>query len=693
MTMRRTMAIAGLMMLGTWHIAAWQQRVDPEALFQAALYKEQVELQLDQAIAGYKDVLAAAESNKTLAAKALLQMAGCYERLGRSEAIAAYERIVSEFSSVEPAAGIARKKLATNAQRSAGLSETKVWDDIGDNVSPDGKYISFTDWEKGDLATFEVATGRTQHLTRQSSWNNQYAEGSAFSSDSRLIAYSWHTNVNNTCELRIIDRNGGKYRTVWAGEAGAYLWPLAWTPDNKSVLVTIDRNVAGGGTTQHRRLAFIALDSGAVRVLKEFTLPDRQFKMNPTLSSDGRFIAYSLRPAAEKPERDVYVLSIETGEVTAVVQHPADDDVLGWFPTGDRLLFASDRSGRFDIWAARIVGGRAEEPALIRTDVGQVSSTGFTRNGSFYYGTRGGREVDVFVATLNSQTGQSEGPLARLGSRYIGRKIHAAWSPKGDRLAYIQPAAVQVAGPSRDTHLGIHTMATSQSRIFELALQNVQFPAWMPDGRAVLVQGRDLEGRQGLFTIDSETGAMTPLVAQSAAAKEIQRTHPTVSPDGRQIFFRWNESGTMANAAVGVRDLATGTEQKLIEPHIPAFALSPDGRWLATLTRQGSEIVYSVSVLASTGGVARRVAPSFVATGQLIAWAADSRSVFVTKSGGRGQELWRVPVDGGAPVQTGVTWTGPVSRISAHPDGRRIALSTSRASAETRVLENISGSR
>src|SRR5512134_3715924 len=91
MTMRQVVTIVGLAALFAWPAGARQQSADPEGLFQAALYKEQVELKLEQAIAGYADVVARGSSSRALAAKALLQMAGCYERLGRPEARATYE--------------------------------------------------------------------------------------------------------------------------------------------------------------------------------------------------------------------------------------------------------------------------------------------------------------------------------------------------------------------------------------------------------------------------------------------------------------------------------------------------------------------------------------------------------------------------------------------------------------------------
>ena len=61
-------------------------------------------------------------------------------------------------------------------------------------------------------------------------------------------------------------------------------------------------------------------------------------------------------------------------------------------------------------------------------------------------------------------------------------------------------------GPVQNQQLVIQTMATGDVRVHQLALQNIQNAAWMPDGRALIAQGRDLDGRQGLHLVNAETG-------------------------------------------------------------------------------------------------------------------------------------------------------------------------------------------
>src|SRR5687768_3632391 len=64
------------------------------ALYQEALYLEDIKGDLPAAIAAYKSIVERHGGVRPIAAKALLQLAACYEKLGRSEAKQAYERII-----------------------------------------------------------------------------------------------------------------------------------------------------------------------------------------------------------------------------------------------------------------------------------------------------------------------------------------------------------------------------------------------------------------------------------------------------------------------------------------------------------------------------------------------------------------------------------------------------------------------
>jgi hypothetical protein len=89
---------------------AQEREQSPEALFKQAVQLESVDGDLGAAIKLYNRISQGAD--KALAAKSLLRLAQCYERLGGSRAKQVYERIVRQFPTQSPEADRARQWLA-----------------------------------------------------------------------------------------------------------------------------------------------------------------------------------------------------------------------------------------------------------------------------------------------------------------------------------------------------------------------------------------------------------------------------------------------------------------------------------------------------------------------------------------------------------------------------------------------------
>jgi Tol biopolymer transport system component len=208
-----------------------------------------------------------------------------------------------------------------------------------------------------------------------------------------------------------------------------------------------------------------------------------------------------------------------------------------------------------------------------------------------------------------------------------------------------------------------------------------------------VVQGRGPDGQQGLHVVNVETGAVTTIVSRTAA-DDSRRSLAAPSPDGRRVFFRSAAAASATDAGgIGMLTLASGAAQNVASQAVRVFALSPDGQWLALTGSEPRD--GPIAIIPSAGGASRPMAPVLNSWSVLgpIAWSSDGRFVFVVKfvvkSGVAVREVWQVPFDGTEPRDTGIRLPGDVSRISAHPDGRRLAISMEVASAETWVLQNI----
>ena len=92
-------------------------------LFQKGLVQERTEGDLDEAIRLYKQIVEDFKDDRALVAKALVQMGGCYEKLGQAEARKAYERVIQEYADQPEPVQTARRHLE---QLNAGAPGAKA---------------------------------------------------------------------------------------------------------------------------------------------------------------------------------------------------------------------------------------------------------------------------------------------------------------------------------------------------------------------------------------------------------------------------------------------------------------------------------------------------------------------------------------------------------------------------------------
>jgi len=417
-------------------------------------------------------------------------------------------------------------------------------------------------------------------------------------------------------------------------------------------------------------------------------------------SPDGRYIAYDLQQQGSST-RDIFLLAADGSREIRLIEHPADDQLLGWTPDGNHILFASDRSGTMSAWMIRVTDGKPQgSPDLVKPDIGQTIPIGFTPAGSFYYGLAIGTG-DVYTAELDLATGRvlTEPQIAT--QRYVGWNTSPAWSPDGQYLAYISrnrhPLAAQ-----RPEIITLRSLKTGEERDLSPKLPFMWGPIrWSPDGRSILVSCKDSKARHGLCLIDAQTAKATPIEMWQDTIDI-----PAWFPDGKRLLYRsWQREAGTITATILVRDLETGRETEFFRPTpgliIDDIALSPDGRQVA-LTLLEKETRSSVlKVLPVAGGDARELVrakePETIFVDSL-SWSSDSRYIVFGKGRAIGQErktqLLAISPRGGEPHALGLAMDS-VRDVSFHPDGHHLAFATSagimregKAKVEVWVMEN-----
>ena len=157
-----------------------------EVLLRSAIDKETVDGDLKAAIEIYRKAIASAGANRAVAAKALVRMGQCYEKLGDTEARKAYERVVREFGDQKDLAETASARLAALGKPAGPTGPTVYMISGASSVwvygpSPDGRYL--LQGNKGKLELRDLSTGQVRQLTKE------YGYDPAFSRDGRQIAF------------------------------------------------------------------------------------------------------------------------------------------------------------------------------------------------------------------------------------------------------------------------------------------------------------------------------------------------------------------------------------------------------------------------------------------------------------------------------------------------------------------------
>ena len=444
--------------------------------------------------------------------------------------------------------------------------------DYWNAVSPDGRFVSFTDLKTGDLSVRDLVLGQNHRVTNKGKTvrdSPAWAWSAVFSPNSESIAY-WWWNDERSNEVRVIGRDGRTQRTLLKDPAQTAYNLMDWSPDGKSIAAVIER--AGGA-----ELTLISVRDGSLRTLKHFDIgaPGRV-----VFARDGHSLAYDAGG-------DIFMISIETGEDRPLLQYPTNEFLVGWSPRGNALIFGSDRTGSNGIWRIAFREGRIHgDPELLKGDVGRVIPLAVSRSGSVFSLLDVGL-ADVFVGELGSKNAPT-----RISEQFVGTRTYPSFSPDGRSLLYQSQR-----GPGAAT-LYVRSVDSGQERAIRPKLAGFAKPRFAGDGKAIDVQGSD--GKMfGTWRIDPSTGSARIIAV--GRLKHVYTPPEGLPGPGDQIPAP-DGSGTLA----AVRDSPKGYNSLLIVPRgggrprelvrlkqpdrfTAAFGWSPDSHWVYFARNKGAD--------------------------------------------------------------------------------------------------------
>ncbi len=215
------------------------------------------------------------------------------------------------------------------------------------SYSPDGRYLAVADKTAAadplSIFLLTVETGARQHLTfpPAGSFGDLCP---AFSPDSKSLAFARSPAVG-TKDIYVVPSAGGEPRRLTFDNKNTV--GLSWTPDGREIVFSSGR---GGGFHLWR----VPLAGGAPTRVEVYA----QNLMQPTVSRQGNRLAWTQR------FNDTNIWRVEVpsppGRSTTPVKLIAssiDDGNPQYSPDGQRIVFASERSGNSEIWVCDREGG------------------------------------------------------------------------------------------------------------------------------------------------------------------------------------------------------------------------------------------------------------------------------------------------------------------------------------------------
>ena len=256
--------------------------------------------------------------------------------------------------------------------------------------------------------------------------------------------------------------------------------------------------------------------------------------------------------------REVYIMNPDGSEQVNLTQHPATDLQAVWSPTGEQILFVSDRQGTRvrDLYVMDANGSNVRRVFKRKTGAWRGTPTWSPDGERFVYeskdwdrfkfglylGTFGEENVDALpygnspawspdgseiacsaphepdyrLTFINVRTRKTEHPLS---TKVLQWQFEPSWSATRDRLAFagnrhplpvILDKELHNAWKAKQVIFIVNRDGTGLRQLVEEVGPYAEYPVLSPDGSEVLYT-QELNGHSQIFKLDINTGVRTQL--------------------------------------------------------------------------------------------------------------------------------------------------------------------------------------
>ncbi|MYA72462.1 hypothetical protein F4009_12355 [Candidatus Poribacteria bacterium] len=238
---------------------------------------------------------------------------------------------------------------------------------------------------------------------------------------------------------------------------------------------------------------------------------------------------------------DIYMMNPDGSEPVNLTQHPASDMSAVWSPTGDQILFVSDRQGTRvrDLYVMNPDGSNVRRVFKKKITDWRTSPTWSPDGKKFAY---------ISTDRIRIKSGLYLGTFGEEDAELLPYGNFPAWSPDGSEIACSEPHQFG----SRLTFINVRTRDREQP-IPDKTLRWQRHPSWSAGGDKLAISGnkhplpvvldRALHNawadKYGIYIVNRDGTGLRQLVKEAGSDARL----PVLSPDGSEVVYTQEING------------------------------------------------------------------------------------------------------------------------------------------------------
>lgn len=665
-------------------VAISQKTEDPSVLLRSAIEKEEVDGNLQAAIDIYQQIIEKFGDKSAVAAQAQFRIGRCYEKMGKREALEAYEKVIKNYPQQYEEVKAAKKRISQLTKAlvkdfsKPKFRKIRIPANPENGVlSPDGKRFAFISqksvWTvpipgkvQSDLA------GEPIRLTEPlGTWN--LGNTMAWSGDGKWIAFNAQ-DEGEKIAIYVVSSEGGQPKKIPATlfrKGRPYDYRISLSFDGQ-VLAFVSKDVdlpeAKSGEKYPSFLYTTPVNGGTINRLT------KTWSSQPAFSPDGSRISYLKSTFLEKAkvQWDLFVINNDGSDPIKLTTFPGRGRGPVWSPDG-RKIAVNHEPGRGssskEIWIVTLTkdGKASGAPAKIKLPLESFSIiSGWTTDNKI--GLLMANPFHHAIYTVPESGGKATQVTPDVSDSWA---CYPKWSPDGKTL-YFRWGFGNIASVVAEGGKPYIVHNQEKTKIVE------GIPGagngLSPDGKKIVFMAYKKDTRPlevNIWTVPVEGGKPTQVTKSPT-----QDRYPSWSPDGKFIAFSRYEQTSKDEYEMNIfLTPSEGGEVRKLTSKSNRVALasidwSPDGKYIAYFSRDKTLNIIPVDgskhrVLTEVGNVREHSS---------LSWSPDGNELAFTSNG----HLMVVAVDSGElrEVETGVLKKGVQDfEIDWSPDGKKFVFS------------------